>query len=309
MNHSRRLILAGGSGFLGGALGKHFRALGWEVIVLTRRPRVRNDGVREAAWDGKSLGDWEQFFDGADAVVNLTGKSIRCVFTPENRRQIIASRVESVRVVSEAIRQVTHPPKNFIQASAIGFYGDTGETIANESSPRGEGFLAEACGKWEAALDPAMLPDTRCATVRTGVVLGRDGGALATLARLTRCFLGGAAGNGRQYLSWIHIEDFVRAVEAIVTNENWRGTFNATAPNPVTNAFLMRELRRVLDRPWSPPAPKFAVRLLAPLMGMDASVALASQRVAPGKLLASGFQFNFPELREALENLLINPAA
>lgn len=305
----RRIILAGGSGFLGNALAKHFATLGDEVIVLTRRPRVCGDGVKEVAWDGRKLGNWEQFVDGADAVINLTGKSIQCVFTPENRRQIIASRVDSVRAISEAVRHAAQPPKLLIQTSAIGFYGQTCEMAADESTPGGKTFLAEACREWEAALSPQTLPATRCVTLRIGVVLGRGGGALPTLVRLTRCFLGGAAGDGKQFLSWIHLEDFIRVVHSIVENETWRGVFNATAPNPAKNAVFMRELRRVLDRPWSPPAPKFAVHLFAPLLGTDASLALGSQRVVPKRLLAAGFQFQFPELRAALEDLLVSRAA
>ncbi len=306
---ARRIILAGGSGFLGNALAKHFAALGDEVIVLTRRPRVRGDGVKEVAWDARQLGNWEQFVDGADAVVNLAGKSIQCVFTKENKRQIIASRVDSVRAISEAISRATQPPKLLIQASAIGFYGHTCTTAADESTPGGKGFLAGACREWEAALNPEILSTTRCVTLRIGVVLGRDGGALPTLVRLTRCFLGGTAGDGRQFISWIHLEDFIRGVQALVENESWCGAFNLTAPNPTTNADFMRELRHVLDRPWSPPAPKLAVRLLAPLLGTDASLALESQRVVPKRLLAAGFQFQFPELREALEDLLVSRAA
>jgi hypothetical protein len=305
----RRIILAGGSGFLGNALANHFTQLSDEVIVLTRRPRTRVDGVREVAWDARRLGNWEQFIDGADVVINLTGKSIQCVFTPENRRQIIASRVDSVRAISEAIRRAAQPPKLLIQASAIGYYGHTCEPAADESTLGGKTFLAEACCEWEAALNPQTLPTTRCITLRIGVVLGRDGGALPKLARLASCFLGGAAGDGQQFLSWIHLEDFIRVVNSIVENETWRGVFNATAPNPAKNAEFMRELRHVLDRPWSPPAPEFAVRLLAPLLGADASLALESQRVEPQRLLTEGFQFHFPELREALEDLLVSRAA
>lgn len=301
---SRRIVIAGGSGFLGNGLAGQFRERGDEVIVLTRSPRPRTDRIREVAWDGKSSGGWEEFINGAQVVINLTGKSISCVFTPENRRLIIESRVAAVRAITAAIQCASRPPEVLIQASAIGFYGDTRSASADEASPNGTGFLAETCCAWETALEPATLPATRCVTLRIGVVLGRDGGALPALARLTRWFLGGTVGSGGQFISWIHQEDLNRIVHAVIEDRQWRGAVNCTAPNPATNAEFMRQLRRALGRPWSPPGPAFALRLLAPLLNTDASLALESQRVLPGKLLASGFQFQFPELRPALKNLL-----
>ncbi len=302
--NSRRIILAGGSGFLGNALAKYFCGRGDEVVVLTRSPRQRTDRVTEVAWDGRSLGDWAQQVDGADAVINLTGKNINCPFTPENRRLIVESRVAAARIMAAAVQRAARPPGVLIQASAIGFYGDTGGHAADESTPGGTGFLAEACRAWESAQDPQALVQTRCVTLRIGVVLGPGGGALPMLARLTRWFLGGAVGDGRQYLSWIHLEDFIQIAVAAVDRADWRGVFNCTAPQPVTNAEFMRPLRQALRRPWSPPAPAPLVRMLAPLLGTDASLALGSQRVVPARLLAAGFQFRFRELFPALKNLL-----
>lgn len=299
----KRIILAGGSGFLGSALAKKFYTERSEVIVLTRHPRGHSDGVKEVGWDGKTVGEWAQFIDGADAVINLAGKNINCVFTPENRRLIIESRVQAVRAIVAAIRRAAKSPGVLVQASAIGFYGDTGAVAAEETTPSGAGFLAEACRAWEAALDPGVLPATRCVTLRIGVVLDRTGGALLPLTRLARWFLGGAAGDGRQFTSWIHLEDLCAIVCAALANEKWRGVFNAVAPNPVTNAEFMRELRCAVRRPWSPPTPAFALRLLAPLFGTDPTLALESQRVLPQRLLASGFQFQFPELGAALREI------
>lgn len=299
----KRFILAGGSGFLGNALAQQFIRRGDEAIVLTRRPSVRRDGIKEVAWDARSLGNWEQFVDGADAVINLAGRSINCVFTPENRWLIVESRVNATRAIAEAIQRAATPPRVLIQASAIGYYGNAGNLECDETSPAGSGFLAEACRAWEAALDTTARPATRRVVLRFGIVLGRDGGALQPLARLTKLCLGGAAGNGRQFMSWVHLEDLKAVVAAALANENWRGPFNVTAPNPVTNAEFMRELRRVFARPWAPPAPAFAVRLLAPLLGVDASLALEGQRVLPKRLLAAGFQFQFPDLPAALQDI------
>lgn len=299
-----RIVIAGGSGFIGRGLSAMFVARGHEVVVLTRNARAASGSVRWAVWDGASVGDWANELEGATAVINLAGHTINCPHTSRNQKLIVESRVNSVRAVTEAIRRCQRPPGVLVQGSAVGFYGDTGATPCDEASPNGRGFRAEACRAWEGALDPATLPATRCVTLRTGVLLGRDGGALPMLVRLTRWFLGGAVGDGQQFISWIHQQDFNRIVFAAVENKNWRGVFNATAPNPATNAGFMRELRRALHRPWSPPAPAFAVRLFAPLLGTDASLALESQRVVPGRLLASGFEFQFPNFREAVADVL-----
>jgi len=301
---SQRIVIAGGSGFIGRSLTAELLAKHFAVTILTRTPRLRADGVLEIAWDGKTFGDWANTLDGADAVINLAGRSINCVHSAANRRHILESRVDPTRVLAAAIRRATRPPKVLVQASAIGFYGNTGDTACDESSPAGQGFLAENCRAWEAALDAESLPATRCVILRFGVVLGRDGGALPALARLTKLFLGGVAGNGRQFISWIHQADLNRIILAALENESWRGVFNTVAPQPVTNAEFMRALRRALRRPWSPPAPAFAVRLLAPLLGTDASLVLDGQRVLPQRLAEQGFQFQFPELRGSLEQIL-----
>jgi len=302
--NTKRIVIAGGSGFIGRGLTALFLAQGFEVVVLTRTARPAAGNLRSVAWDGVTVGDWARELESSAAVINLAGHTINCRHTPENQKRIVTSRVNSVRAITEAIRDYQTPPAVLVQGSAIGFYGDTGDTACDESAANGSGFRAEACRAWEAALDPATLPQTRCVTLRTGVVLGRDGGALPMLAQITRWFLGGAVGSGRQFISWIHQQDFNRIILAAIEHPDWRGTYNGTAPNPVTNAEFMRELRRALHRPWSPPAPAFAVRLLAPWIGTDASLALASERVVPRRLLESGFNFSFPHVRAALEEIL-----
>jgi len=299
----KRIVIAGGSGFIGSALAREFSARGNEVVILTRSPRPRRDGVREVVWDSEHAGEWIHFLDGADALINLTGKNINCPHTPENLRGILASRVSSVNVLTAALAQIKTPPSVWVQASAVGFYGDTRNESCDENSPAGTDALAEICRQWESAFATAHLPKTRKVTLRIGFVLGRDGGALPVLARLTKLFLGGAVGSGRQYISWIHLADLVAMFVAAVGQESLTGTFNAVAPNPATNAEFMRELRRGLHRPWSPPAPEFAVRLGARLMKSEPSLALASQRCAPKRFLETGFEFQFPQLRRALDNL------
>jgi uncharacterized protein (TIGR01777 family) len=298
-----RIVLAGGSGFIGQSLTPFLVSKNYEVIVLTRTKSDRYGAVRHAHWDGKTLGDWIEFVNGALAVVNLTGRSIKCRQTPENRREIVESRIDSVRVLGQAIGQSAQPPKVFVQLAGVGIYGDKGGRICDESTAPGDDFVAEVCEKWEAALDSVESPKTRKVLLRLGVVLGSNGGFLELLGKLTRWFLGGQVGNGRQYISWIHISDLSRLVLASIEREEVGGVFNATSPNPVTNAELMRELRRALHRPWSPPVPEFGARIGAWLMGTEASLALVSQRCVPKRFLENGFTFEFPTLRQALTNI------
>ena len=299
----KRIVIAGGSGFIGTALAREFARRGFEIVVLTRSPRARTDGAREVAWDSESVGAWAAELENAEAVINLTGKNINCPHTPENLRGITASRVNSVNALAAAITTTRTPPRAWVQASATGFYGDTADKLCDESAPNSGDALSKICRDWEAACAAATVPQTRKVTLRIGFVLGRESGALPVLARLTKFFLGGAVGSGKQFISWIHLTDLVQMFVAAVEDEKFSGTFNAVAPKAVTNTEFMRELRRALHRPWSPPAPVFAVKLGARLMGSEPSLALVSQRCAPKKFLEAGFKFQFAELAPALKDL------
>lgn len=303
-----KVILAGGSGFVGQSLTPLLLAAGYEIFVLTRAASSnKSNGVFSVHWDGKNLGDLARVVDGAVAIVNLTGRSINCRHTPANRRAIVESRVDSVRVLGAALAQAKEPPPVFVQAAGIGIYGNAGDGWCDESAPHGDDFVTEVCEKWEAAFDAVHAPKTRKVLLRLGVVLGTDGGFLQVLAKLTRCFLGGQIGNGRQFISWVHMTDLCRIFLNSIERPEREGIYNATSPNPVTNAEFMRELRRVLHRPWSPPVPKFAARLGSWLIGTEASLAFAGQRCIPKHLLAQAFQFDFADLRPALTNLLSKP--
>jgi uncharacterized protein (TIGR01777 family) len=299
----QRIILAGGSGFLGQSLAWELRKRDYEVVVLTRSPRERSDGNREVKWDGEHTGDWIQSLDGAAAVVNLAGRSVHCIHTPENLRKIIESRVNSVHAIAAAFQHVLAPPHIWVQAGGIGFYGDRKEQLCDESTPSGSDNLSKVCQQWESAFNSVEMPETRRVILRIGIVLGNSGGGLPVMARLTNWFLGGTAGSGRQYFSWIHLADLTRMFIEAIECETVSGIFNAVAPEPVMNSEFMRELRRALHRPWSPPAPEWAVRIGARLMKTEPSFALTSCRVAPQRFLKAGFKFQFPELSGALENL------
>jgi uncharacterized protein len=298
----KRIVLAGGSGFIGQSLAKALLARGYEVVVLTRSPRT-GTGFREIEWDGAHIGEWIKFLDGAEAVVNLAGRNVNCPHTPENLREILESRVNSVRTIALSFAHVKTPPRVWVQASAVGFYGDTKDRLCDESSPTGNDALAGVCKSWEDAFNSADTPKTRRAVLRIGFVLGKNGGALPVLSKLTKCFLGGRAGNGRQFISWIHIADLAKMFIETIERENLSGTFNAVGLNPEMNRFFMRELRRALFRPWSPPVPEFAVRLGARWMESEPSLALSSQCCAPIRFLEAGFEYQFSKLRPALENL------
>jgi uncharacterized protein (TIGR01777 family) len=298
-----RVILAGGAGFIGQSLASQLLAQNYEVVVLTRTPRARNDGLREIEWDGRQPGEWAKYLEGAEAVVNLAGKNINCPHTPENLRELSGSRVNSVRAIAAALENVKIPPRTWVQAGAIGFYGDSGSLLCDESAPSGADNLAEICRQWEGAFYSVAAPKTRKVLLRIGFVLGRDGGALPVLEKLTRWFLGGRVGSGKQFTSWIHVADLTRMFAGAIERENWSGTFNAVAPNPVTNGEFVRELRRSLHRPWSPPAPEWAVKIGSRLMKSEPSLALAGCRCVPKRLLEAGFRFQYPSLPDALKNL------
>lgn len=303
-----RIVLAGGSGFLGQALAAHFRSRGDEVVVLTRAPRPRADGVREVAWDARTLGDWARELDGAAAVINLAGRSIQCRHTPENRRAILASRLDATRAVGEAVARAAPPPPVWLNASAAAVYkhSDAPMDENGECGPTpglGDAFFIEVVRAWESALEQARTPGTRKVALRITLVLGAQGGAYPVFRRLVRLGLGGRAGSGRQWVSWIHVADFVRAVEWLIQRADLSGPVNITAPHPVTNAQMMRLFRETCGAPFGLPASEWMVRLGARLLGVEPELILKSRRILPGKLLASGFRFDYPELRGALEQL------
>ncbi len=304
-----KVVLAGGSGFLGRALGRRLAADGWEVVVLTRdvdkTPPPDGTAFRAVAWNGETGGAWATELEGAAAVVNFAGRSVNCVHTLENSREILESRLRSVAALGKGWSRAKNPPPVWVQCSATGYYGNAGDRFCDESLEPGPGFLAEVCRRWEESFQALELPGVRRVVLRLGVVLDAEQGALPPLVRLTRRFLGGPAGSGRQYISWVHREDAVAAFVAALARPELAGVFNLCAPAPVTNAEFMRALRRALGRPWSPAAPEFAIRLLAgPLMGVDPNLALHGQRCAPQRLLAAGFSFGHPALGPALGDLL-----
>lgn len=301
--YDKRVVIAGGTGFIGRALTKALLARNYEVVVLTRKPHSRDDGVEEVEWSVGYLGEWIKHLNHAEAVINLVGRSINCRHTPENLREILDSRVDSVRTIAAAIEHAMRPPRVWVQAGAIGIYGDRHDELCDENSSPGRDSLAKICKAWEKTFFTVPVPKTRRVMLRIGMALGRNGGALPVLGRLTKFFLGGSLGDGRQYMSWVSLADVTGAFIAAIEQEDLSGTYNLTAPNPVTNNEFMAELRRVLHRPRCPPAPEWAIRIGARLLKTEPSLALTGCRCVPKRLQESGFKFRYPNLVSALKKL------
>jgi hypothetical protein len=305
-----KVILAGGSGFLGRALARALSGTGWEVVVLTRDtdrvpPADDLPALRAVQWNGETGGAWAAELEGADALVNLAGRSINCVHSLENSREILESRLNAVKAIAKGWGRAKNPPKAWVQISATGFYGNAGDRFCEETLPPGPGFLAEVCRQWEGAFAALDLEGARRVVLRLGPVLDRETGPFPALLGLTRKFIGGAAGSGRQFLSWVHRDDAVAILAAAVTQPELSGIYNACAPGAVNNAEFMRELRAAVGRPWCPSAPEFAVRFLAERwLKTDGNLALHGQRCAPQKLLAAGFKFKHPAIGGAIRDLL-----
>ncbi len=306
-----KVILAGGSGFLGQALARRLTSAGWEVVVLTRDPdRVTPaddlPSLRAVMWNGETGGAWATELEGAAALVNLAGRSINCVHSLENSREILDSRLNAVKALTKGYARAKRPPPLWVQVSATGFYGNAGDRFCEESLPSGPGFLAEVCRRWEEALAAAELPDVqRRVVLRLGPVLDRKTGPFPPMLGLTKKFAGGAAGSGRQFISWVHRDDATAAFEAALTNPAMSGAYNVCAPGAVTNAEFMRELRAAVGRPWCPPAPEFVVRFVAEHhFHTDGNLALHGQRASSQKLVATGFKFQHPAVGGAIRDLL-----
>jgi uncharacterized protein (TIGR01777 family) len=304
------VVLAGGTGFLGAGLARDLVASGYDVVVLTRGSgRDAGYGVRYVNWDARTAGGWAGELDGAEGVINLVGRTVDCRKTGANRREILDSRVDSVRALAAGFARCNQPPAAWVQTATAHIYGDTADEVLDESSPIGTGFAPQVGTAWERALEEADLPGCRRVVLRISFVLGHDGGAMKTLARVTRWFLGGTIGSGRQYMSWIHQADMNALFLRALRGPDMAGVYVATAPHPVTNREFMRELRRALHRPWSPPAPAPLVRLGSWLMRTDPELALLGRRCVPTRLLKEGFTFQFPSLPEALRDLAAPSAA
>ncbi len=301
---AKRVVIAGGSGFLGQNLAEHLVGLGYDVVVLSRRSADGGQVGRFAVWDGRTVGEWARELEGAFAIVNLVGRTVDCVKTPDHCDEILRSRVEATRALGEAVRGLDAAPGVWAQMSTAHIYGDPPELVCDEDSAFGYG-LAPTVGKaWEAAFAEAVLPGMRGVILRTSFVLGKGGGALTRLAKLARLGFGGKIGHGKQGMSWIHERDMSRLFERAIEDESMEGAYIATAPKPVSNAEFMRALRRAVRAPIGLPAAGWMVRIGAPLfLRTDAELALYGRYCVSKRLEEEGFRFEFEELGAALGSL------
>jgi uncharacterized protein (TIGR01777 family) len=298
-----KIVIAGGSGFLGRALAEHLVGRRHDVVILTRSGHVsRATGSRPVIWDpdGTAGTAWAREIDGANAIVNLAGAGIADKRWSRRRKdELRDSRVKSTRSLAAAVRAASAKPSVFVQVSGVGFYGNAGDEAIDESFPPGDDFLAQLCVAWEAQAHPVTALGCRLVIVRNGIVLARSGGALKKLMPPFQFFVGGPIATGRQYVSWIHRDDWVALITWALETSSVSGVVNGTAPNPVTNAEFSRAIGHALHRPSWLPVPAIALRIM---VGQLADHGLITgQRVVPKHALAQGFAFKYPEIVAAAE--------
>jgi len=306
-----KIIFAGGSGFLGTVLADYFAAKGIEVVILTRRPKARAGIVHEVFWDGATVGDWLAELEGARALINLAGISVNCRYHSRNRKLMLDSRLNSTRVLGDAIARCVNPPPVWLNSSTATIYRHTFGPAWDETGEIGgcvqakDIFSVHVATEWEGVFNEAITPRTRKVVLRSAMVLGHArNSVLPNLLRLGRSGLGGSLAGGRQFVSWIHEEDFCRAVQWILDRESFSGPVNLAAPIPVTNAELMAAIRKVCRVPFGLPAPRWLLEIGAFLMRTETELVIKSRRVVPGRLLADGFRFQHPTLLQAIEQLV-----
>lgn len=305
-NNHGTLVLPGGFGYIGRLLTDYFTRAGYSVIILSRQPRTADSSARIVRWDGETLGDWANEFENAAAVINLAGRTVNCRYNTVNRQQIYDSRLHSTHVIGEAIARCASPPKIWINSSSATIYRHALDRPMDEATGEiGTGFSVDVCQKWEKTLADAPTPHTRKVALRSAMVFGRgEGGVAEAFLNLTRRGLGGTLGDGKQFVSWIHAEDFARSIAWIMAHEDLEGPVNCASPNPLPNAQFMRTLRAVCRQRIGLPAPRWMLEIGAFFLRTETELLLKSRRVVPGKLLASGFTFSYPEIRAALEEIV-----
>ena len=307
-----KVVIPGGTGQVGAILARAFHRRGDEVVVLSRRREKADWRVEQ--WDAETLGDWTAELDGADLLINLTGRSVNCRYNAENRREIKESRLKSTRILGEAIARLSRPPRLWLQASTATIYAHRYDTPNDEytgiiggaepNAPDTWRFSIDVATSWEQAFNESATPRTRKVLLRSAMIMSPDrGGVLDTLLRLVRYGLGGRSGDGRQYVSWIHDQDFINALFWLIENEEFEGPVNLASPNPVPNAEFMRALRRAWGIRLGLPATAWMLKVGAFILRSETELILKSRRVVPGRLLESWFAFQFSTWEEAAVDL------
>lgn len=307
-----KIIIPGGSGQVGQILARAFEADGHDILILSRSDK--NAQFKTAVWDAKNLGDWAREFENADVIINLAGRSVNCRYNDDNRRQMLESRVDSTKVVGEAIAKAKNPPKIWLQASTATIYAHRFDVPNDEltgiiggsekDAPDTWNFSIKVAKSWEKAANDAVTPNTRKVLLRSAMVMSADaGGIFDVMLGLVKKGLGGTAGSGRQYISWIHEKDFIRAVYWLIERENFDGAVNISSSNPLPNAEFMRIFREAWGTKIGLPATELMLEIGAFFMRTETELILKSRRVVPTRLLESGFEFEFADWEKAAKNL------
>lgn len=295
-----KIVIAGGTGFLGKALQKYFLVKGNEVLVLTRRPKEPN----EIQWDAINIGEWIEVLAHADVLINLTGKCVDCRYTEENKRAILESRVKSTEVLQKAINLCKNPPGVWLNSSSATIYihADT-QVMDEDNGIIGDDFSMNICKNWEKAFFEDTTVPIRKVALRTSIVLGNEGGGFPKMKMISRLGLGGKQGNGEQMMSWVHEKDFCRAIEFIIEHPELTKKVNIATPNPLKNEEFMKRLRRSTGMPVGINSPVFLLELASLFIRTETELLLKSRNVYPKRLLESGFQFEFPTINQAFADL------
>lgn len=301
----KKVVIAGGTGFIGMYLAQRYAGNGCHVVVIARNCREDERNISYVRWDAKTIDNWAKELDGADILINLAGKSVNCRYTEANKREIYDSRTGSTIVLGEAIQQCLNPPKLWINASTATIYRHAEDRPQDEDTGEiGKGFSVDVAKQWEKAFFNAETPDTRKISLRIAITLGPNGGVMIPFRNMVKMGLGGKQGNGKQMFSWLHIEDLARIIDFIEANELLEGVYNASSPNPVNNAAFTAAMRKAYDMSFGIPASKFLLELGAMMIKTETELLLKSRWVVPKRLVDAGFNFQYETLDKALENIV-----
>lgn len=300
---NKKIVIAGGTGFIGEGLIEHFSPHN-RLFILTRAPQPDRPNVTYLRWDGARLGDWASCIEGADLLINLTGKSVNCRYTEANKAVIFSSRINSTRVLGEAVQQAKNPPALWINAASATIYRHAEDRPMDEFTGEIENdFSVQVCKRWEESFNDINLPATRKVVMRIAVTLGKQGGVMTPYLNLVKFGLGGHQGNGRQMFSWVHIDDVSGMMEWLYEHPECSGTYNCAAPNPVTNKVFMQTLRQATGHAFGLPAPAFLLKIGALMIGTETELLLKSRWVLPTRITQAGFTFRYPQLKAAFEEI------
>lgn len=300
----QKIIITAANGFLGNALVQYFKKE-YEIIALVRKLIPNENNVQYYIWDGKTLGKWQSQFENATVVINLAGRSVDCRYNSKNKRAIYTSRLESTQVIADAIQACKQKPQVWLNSASATIYRHSlDKPMTDSNGEYGAGFSVDVCQQCKRKFFENKIEGVRQVALRTAIVLGKNGGVMKPFLTLSRFGVGGKMGKGNQRFSWIHIDDFCRAVEFLILNDSCENAFNISSPNPIANSLFMKNLRQVVKMPFGVPLPKCLLELGARIIKTETELILKSRYVIPEKLLNAGFEFKFPKIEQALMEIV-----